>query len=148
MSLFDQINKDIKAAMLAKEKEKLEALRAVKTAFTLEKTKTSDGNISDDVYLKIIQKLVKQRLDSADVYKGNGREELADKELKEADFIKVYLPAQLSDEELTVEVKKIIETVGATSMQDMGKVMGMASKQLSGKSDGKTISNKVKELLS
>jgi uncharacterized protein len=148
MALFEKIESDIKAAMLAKEKEKLEALRAVKAAFLLAKTeKGASETLSEDTELKIIQKLVKQRKESAEVYKTNGRDDLADKESMEASVIEQYLPKQLSEAEIESEVKKIIAQVGAKSPQDMGKVMGVATKQLSGKADGKTISAKVKEIL-
>ena len=149
MSLTEQINADLKSAMKNKEKEKLEALRAIKTAFTLAKTEKSAGaELSEDEELKIIQKLVKQRKDSADIYKGQGREDLAEKELSEAEVISVYLPKQLSNEELEQKLEEIITKVGASGPQDMGKVMGMATKELSGKAEGKLIAQKVKELLS
>ena len=147
MTLFEQINQDIKAAMLAKEKEKLSALRAIKAAFLLAKTEKGDDNLSSEKELSIIQKLVKQRRDSADIYKNNQRLDLAEKEETEANIIATYLPKVLSDEELTVIIKEIIKSTGASSMKDMGKVMGIASKQLAGKADGKTISTKVKELI-
>jgi uncharacterized protein YqeY len=147
MSLFDQINQDIKKAMLAKEKEKLEALRAVKAAFLLAKTEKGSEELSEEKEISVIQKLVKQREDSVTIYTDNGRPELAEKEQKEADFIKVYLPKQLSEEEIIEALKPIIEQTGATSMKEMGKVMGIASKQLAGKADGKTISACVKKLL-
>ncbi|MBL4560072.1 MAG: glutamyl-tRNA amidotransferase [Bacteroidales bacterium] len=148
MSLLEQINSDIKTAMKAKEREKLEALRAVKAAFIMEMTKTGASEIDEDSALKIIQRLVKQRKDSASIFKSGGREDLADKELLELSFLEVYLPAQLSAEELTVAVQAIVTKTGASSMKDMGKVMGMASKELTGKADGKAIADKVKELLS
>lgn len=148
MSLLEQINSDIKTAMKAKERVKLEALRAVKAAFIIEMTKTGASEIDEDSALKIIQRLVKQRKDSANTFKSGGREDLADKEILELGFLEVYLPAQLSLEELTMAVQAIITKAGASSMKDMGKVMGIASKELSGKSDGKAISDKVKELLS
>ena len=147
MSLLEQINSDMKAAMKAKAKDKLQAIRALKTAFTLEMTKTGASEIDDDSAVKLVQKLVKQRKDSADTFKSGGREDLADKELLEMGFLEVYLPAQLSDEELTVAVQEIVAKTGASSMKDMGKVMGMASKQLAGKADGKAISDKVKAVL-
>ncbi len=147
MNLLEQINADIKTAMKAKEKDKLQAIRAAKTAFTLEMTKTGASELDDAVALKIIQKLVKQRNDSATTYKEGGREDLAEKELFEMEVLKAYLPKQMSDEELTVAVKDIIATTGATGMKEMGKVMGIASKQLSGKADGKAIADKVKSLL-
>jgi uncharacterized protein YqeY len=147
MTLLEQINADLKSAMKAKQKDKLEAIRSVKTAFTLEMTKTGASEIADADALKIIQKLVKQRKDAAGTYKQGGREELAEKELTEVGFLEVYLPAQMSNEELTLAVQQIISDTGATSMKEMGKVMGIASKQLSGKADGKLIADKVKALL-
>jgi len=147
MTLLEQINNDIKAAMKAKDREKLQALRAVKTSFTLEMTKTGSTEIADADALKIIQKLAKQRKDSADTYISGGRQELADAELKEMSFIEAYLPAQISDEELTATIKVLIEKTGASSIKDMGKVVGMASKELAGRADGKTIADKVKALL-
>lgn len=148
MSLEEKINQDIKDAMRAKEKEKLESLRAIKAALLLEKTqKGASESISEDAELKILQKLVKQRKDTAQIYQEQERNDLAEKELSEASIIEKYLPEQLSDQELTAKVKSIIEQLGAKSMADMGKVMGMASKQLAGKADGKAIADKVKALL-
>lgn len=148
MSLFDQVNSDIKTAMLAKEKEKLEALRAIKAAFLVANTeKGASDELNDDAAIKIIQKLVKQRKDSAELYKTNNRPELYEKEMNEAKVIEQYLPAQLSEAEIEAAVKIVIAQVGATGPQDMGKVMGVASKQLAGKAEGKAISQKVKELL-
>lgn len=148
MSLFDQVNSDIKTAMLAKEKEKLEALRAIKAAFLVANTeKGASDELGDDAAIKIIQKLVKQRKDSAELYKTNNRPELYEKEMNEAKVIEQYLPAQLSEAEIEAAVKAVIAQVGATGPQDMGKVMGVASKQLAGKAEGKAISLKVKELL-
>jgi uncharacterized protein YqeY len=147
MSLFDQINKDIKAAMLAKEKEKLEALRAVKSAFMLAKTEKGNEELSPEKEIAIIQKLVKQRNDTAQVYNENNRPELAEKEKKEAGFISVYLPKQLSETEIKAELEKIIADTGASSMKDMGKVMGIATKTMAGKADGKLISTLVKQML-
>lgn len=148
MSLFDQINDDIKKAMLAKEKEKLEALRSIKAAFLVAKTEKGASDVlSEDAEIKIIQKLVKQRKDSADVYKANNREELYAKEVAEALVIEQYLPAQLSDEQIANEIKTIISEVGAKGAQDLGKVMGVASKKLSGKAEGKLIAQKVKDML-
>ncbi|MBN1116890.1 MAG: GatB/YqeY domain-containing protein [Bacteroidales bacterium] len=147
MKLTEQISNDIKEAMKAREKVKLEALRAVKTAFTLAKT-SADAILSDDEELKILQKLVKQRKESAGIYESQGRTDLAEKEAQEASFIEVYLPAMMSAEELETALKTIIEKVGASSPSDMGKVMGIATKELTGKADGKEIASKVKELLS
>ena len=149
MSLFNQINTDIKQAMLNKEKEKLEALRAIKAAFLIAKTEKGSGDeLSPEKEISVIQKLVKQRKDSANLYIENNRPELAEKENKEAEFISVYLPKQMSEEEITNELKTIISELGASSMKDMGKVMGIATKKMAGKADGKLISAKVKELLS
>ncbi len=147
MALELDIQNGIKAAMLAKEKVKLEALRAVKAAILLAKTADGSETISDEAVLKIIQKLVKQRKESAELYKAQNRPELAENELAEAGFMEVFLPKQLSEEELEAELKKIIEAVGAKDPQDMGKVMGTATKQLSGKAEGKAISAMVKKLL-
>ncbi len=147
MSLFSQINQDIKSAMLNKEKEKLEALRAIKAAFFLAKTENGVEEIPADKEISIIQKLVKQRRDSALIYKQNNRPELEAKENTEADYIAEYLPQQMSEEEIMASVKTIIEQVGASSMKDMGKVMGMATKQLAGKAEGKLIADCVKKAL-
>lgn len=147
MVLFEKVNDDIKTAMKAKEKDKLEALRAVKTAFLLAKTESANKELSEDQELKIVQKLVKQRKESADVYKSQGRMDLHDKESFEAEIISRYLPRQLTEEELAQEVTKIIDEVGASGPQDMGKVMSIASKKLGGKADGKAIAAKVKEML-
>ncbi len=148
MNLFDQISADIKAAMLAKDKLKLEALRGVKKEFIEAKTaKGADGELSDDVANKILQKMVKQRKESAEIYTTQNRPDLAEKEVAEAAVIEVYLPKQMSAEELEVALKAIIAEVGATSAKEMGKVMGVASKQLAGKADGKMISETVKKLL-
>ncbi|MDR0348464.1 MAG: GatB/YqeY domain-containing protein [Tannerella sp.] len=149
MSLFDTVSEDIKKAMLAKEKEKLEALRAVKTAFLLARTEVgSNGELSPEAELKIVGKLVKQRKESAEIYTQQNRQDLADKELLEASFIGQYLPAQMSGEELKAALTGIIERLGAGAPSDMGKVMAVAAKELSGKADGKLISSTVRELLS
>lgn len=148
MSLFDTINNDIKEAMKAKEKEKLEALRAIKAAFLLAKTsKGGDGDISSDEELKIVQKLVKQRKDSAEIYKTNNRAELYEKEMNEISFIEAYLPAQLSEVEIEAGVREIVAKVGASGPQDMGKVMGAASKHFTGKADNKIVAQLVKSVL-
>ncbi len=148
MSLFEKVNSDIKTAMLAKEKEKLEALRAVKSAFLLANTEKGSSNmLSDDKALAIIQKLVKQRKESAKIYIQNNRKELADKELFEAAVIEKYLPKQMSEEEIKAELEKIIKETGVSSIKEMGKIMGIASKKLSGKADGKKIAAIVKILL-
>lgn len=148
MRLEEKIQQDIKAAMLAKERDKLESLRAIKAAILLAKTADGSESIADDALVKIIQKLVKQRKETAVIYKEQNRPELAEKELMEASYMEVYLPKQLSEEELTAEIKKIIAEVGATSAKEMGKVMGVASKALAGKADGRAISTIVKSLLS
>ncbi len=142
-----QIQQDIKAAMLAKEKTRLESLRAIKAAILLAKTADGSESIADEAVVKIIQKLVKQRKETAEIYKQQNREELAAQELAEAAAMEVYLPKQLSEEELEAELKKIIAQVGATGPQDMGKVMGTATKALAGKAEGKAISALVKKLL-
>lgn len=148
MTLEEQINQDIKTAMMAKDKVRLEALRAVKSAILLAKTeKGGNDTLTSDIEMKLLQKQVKQRKESAEIYTQQNRPELAEKELAEAAAIEHYLPKMLSDQELTVEIKKIIEQVGAKAPSDMGKVMGVASKQLAGKADGKAISEKVKALL-
>ncbi len=148
MNLFDQISEDIKKAMLAKDKVALDALRSVKKEFLEAKTaKGSDGELHDDQALKILQKMVKQRKESAEMFISAGRQELADNELAQVKVIEQYLPQQMSEAELTVVLQEIIAAVGATGPQDMGKVMGTATKQLAGKAEGKMISAKVKELL-
>jgi uncharacterized protein len=148
MSLFDKVNEDIKNAMLSKEKEKLEALRSVKAAFLLAKSeKGASETLSSDVELKVVQKLVKQRKESADIYIAQGRKDLYDKEVFEASVIEQYLPRQMSPEELKTVLKGLIEKVGAKAPSDMGKVMGLATKELAGKADGKLIAETVKGLL-
>lgn len=148
MSLFDTISNDIKSAMLAKDKVRLEALRGIKKEFIEAKTaKGSDGELHDDAALKILAKMVKQRKESAEIYAGQNREDLAQNELAEAAIIEEYLPKQLSDAELEAELRQIIAEVGASSPQEMGKVMGVASKCLAGRAEGRAISAKVKELL-
>lgn len=148
MSLQDQINNDIKEAMKAKDTLKLTALRAVKSQLLLAATeKGADGETSEEAGMKMLQKLVKQRKESAELYLGQGRQDLAEPELAEAAIIEKYLPAQLSEDELKPILQAIIDQIGASGPQDMGKVMGMASKQLAGKADGKTISTVVKSLL-
>ena len=144
MNLFDKISADIMAAMKARDRVRLEALRGVKKEFIEAKTaEGAHGELSDDAAMKILVKMVKQRKESALIYQQNNRNELA-----EAAVIEEYLPKQLTEEELTAELKKIIEQVGATSAKEMGKVMGVASKALAGRADGRAISAKVKELLS
>jgi uncharacterized protein YqeY len=148
MSLFDKINDDIKTTMLAREKEKLEALRAIKAAFLIAKTeKGAPAELTSEMELKIIQKLIKQRKESAEIFISQGRKDLYDKETLEASVIEQYLPKQLDAEELKKILKTIIEKVGAKAPSDMGKVMGVASKELAGKADGKLIAETVKALL-
>lgn len=148
MSLFDKVNGDIKAAILSKEKGKLEALRAVKTAFLLAKTeKGAPAELTNEVELKVIQKLIKQRKESAEIYISQGRKDLHDAEMFEASVIEQYLPKQLSTDELQKALKEIIEKVGAKTISDLGKVMGIATKELAGKADGKLIASTVKNLL-
>lgn len=148
MSLFDTISNDIKSAMLAKDKVRLEALRGVKKEFIEAKTaKGATGELSDDVALKILAKMVKQRKESAAIYTEQNRPDLAESELAEAAIIEAYMPKQLSEAELEAELQAIILEVGASSPQEMGKVMGVASKRLAGRADGRAISAKVKELL-
>ncbi len=148
MSLTEKINADLKSAMLAKDAAKLEALRAVKSALLLMDTdKDAASGSREDKELKMLQKLVKQRKEAADIYKTQNREDLAQVELNQAAVIENYLPKQMSAEELKVELQKIITELGATSAKDMGKVMGTATKQLAGKADGKIVSTMVKELL-
>jgi len=148
MSLEEKINNDIKSAMMAKDKIRLEALRAVKSAILLSKTEKGGGEgLTPDTEAKLLQKQVKQRKESAEIYTQQNRPELAEKELAEASVIEEYLPKMLSDVELTAEIKKIIEQVGAKSPAEMGKVMGVASKSLAGKAEGKAIADKVKALL-
>lgn len=148
MNLFDKVSGDIKTAMLARDKVRLEALRGIKKEFLEAKTaKGGDGELSDDAALKILAKMVKQRKESASIYTEQNREDLAGEELAQAAIIEEYLPKQLSDEELTAALKEIIARVGATSAKEMGKVMGTATKELAGKAEGKAISSKVRELL-
>ena len=148
MSLRLQIDSDIKTAMLAKNKEELMALRSIKSMILLTETEKGDsGEIPQETENKLLMKAAKQRKESAEIFQKEGREDLAKKELLELEVISRYLPKQLTEAEITDEVKKIIEQVGAKGPQDMGKVMGAATKQLAGKADGKVISDLVKKLL-
>lgn len=148
MSLENKINEDIKAAMLAKEKERLNALRAVKSALLLLKTeKGSDGEISEEAEIKVLQKLVKQRKDSAELYKAQNRDDLYQEEISQLEVISQYLPAQLSEEEIGAAVKQLITENNITGIKEMGKLMGLASKALAGKADNKKVSEIVKQLL-
>jgi uncharacterized protein len=149
MELEKLINDDIKQAMLARDKEKLEALRAIKAALLLEKTgkDASSGEIPESVELKMLQKLVKQRKESASIYVQQGRQDLADQELFQSAIIEKYLPAQMSEEEVKAIISAIITRVGAKEPKDLGKVMGAATKELAGKADNKTISGIIKSIL-
>ncbi len=149
MELEILINEDIKQAMINKDKEKLEALRAIKAALLLEKTgkDVSSGIIPETVELKLLQRLVKQRRESAEVFKAQGRPDLAEVEIFQAAIIEKYLPDQMSDDEVIAIVKKVIAETGATGIKDMGKVMGTASKLVAGKADNKLIAEIIKKLL-
>ncbi len=148
MSLFDTINNDIKKAMLARDHTRLEALRGIKKEFLEAKTaKGADGELTDEMANKILAKMLKQRRESAEIYKSQNRDDLAQSELGEASVIEEYLPKPLTEEELVAALKEIIARVGATTAKEMGKVMGVASKELAGRADGKAISAKVRELL-
>lgn len=147
--LYDKISEDIKSAMKARDKVRLETLRNIKKVFLEAKTAPgANDTLTDDAALKIIAKLAKQSKETAATYIQANRQDLADAELAQVEVIEEYLPKQLSEEEITAEVKKIIETTGASSMKDMGKVMGIASKQMAGRADGRVISTIVKQLLS
>ncbi|WEK36677.1 MAG: GatB/YqeY domain-containing protein [Candidatus Pseudobacter hemicellulosilyticus] len=148
MPLEQQINAELKTAMLAKDEKTVRSLRAVKAAIILAKTaEGAGGEISADAELKLLQKLVKQRKDSLEIFQQQNREDLARKEQEEIEVIEKFLPKQMSPEELRAAVAEIIAATGASSPADMGKVMGAATKQLAGKADGKAISALVKELL-
>jgi uncharacterized protein YqeY len=149
MELEKLINNDLKDAMRAKDKRKLEALRAIKAALLLAKTgkDVADGEIPESVEISLLQKLVKQRKESATIYREQNRVEMAEEEEYQAGIIEKYLPEQMSQEEIETVVKRIVEETGASSMKDMGKVMGMASKELAGKADNKLISTMVRGLL-
>ncbi|MBE6334202.1 MAG: GatB/YqeY domain-containing protein [Bacteroidales bacterium] len=148
MTIEEQINSGIKDAMKAKDKAKLDALRNVKKLILEAKTAPGAGDtITDEKCIQLIQKLVKQGEDSASIYKEQNRADLYDAEMAQVEVLRVFLPKQLTEEELTEALKTIIAEVGASSMKDLGKVMGTATKQLAGKADGKAISAKVKELL-
>ncbi|MDY4248967.1 GatB/YqeY domain-containing protein [Bacteroides pyogenes] len=148
MDLFDRVSEDIKNAMKTKDKVALETLRNVKKFFIEAKTAPgANDSLTDDAALKIIQKLVKQGKDAAEIYRGQARQDLADAELAQVAVMEAYLPKQLSAEELEAALKEIIAETGATGGKDMGKVMGVASKKLAGIAEGRAISAKVKELL-
>lgn len=148
MTLSDKINEDLKDAMKSREKEKLEALRNIKKVIIEAKSvKGAGSELDDDEVIKIISKLAKQGSESAAIYKQQGRDDLYDQEMFQVGVFEKYLPSRITEEELTVTIKAIINELGAATMKDMGKVMGVASKKLAGLADGKDISAKVKELL-
>lgn len=148
MSLTEKINDEIKKAMLAREKEKLEALRAVKSALLLALTSEgSGGEISEDTEIKILQKLVKQRKETADIYHQQNREDLANTELFQADIISAFLPSQMDEASLISFIQKLIKDMGAVGMKDMGKVVNAANQQLAGKAESKAIAMIVKQEL-
>jgi uncharacterized protein YqeY len=146
MNLTDKINADIKTAMLAREKEKLEALRAVKAALLLEATKGSN-EVTPEVEVKILHKLYKQRAESADIFNQQGRKDLADAEMFQADIIKAYLPEQMGEEQIKAAIQEVLNETGAKTMADMPKVMGPVMQKLNGKAEGKLISSLVKQML-
>lgn len=150
MGLEILINSDIKAAMIAKDKRKLEALRAIKAALLLIKTgkDTQFAEVPKELELKVLQKLIKQRKESAKLYQEQNRDESYDEEMYQAEIIEAYLPTQMSEEDIVAVINEVISQTGATSMKDMGKVMGMASKKMAGKADNSLISKMVKEKLS
>ena len=148
MDLFDKISEDIKKAMLARDKERLEALRGAKKEFLEAKTaKGANGELSDETATRILVKMVKQRKESAKIYTENNRPELAEGELAEAAVLEEYLPKQLSGEELEAEIRAIIAETGAAGPRDMGKVMGVATKRLAGRAEGRAVSEAVKNIL-
>ncbi len=147
MSLKQNIETEIKKAMLAKDKDRLRALRSIKSLIMLEETKGGSTGVTEEDEMKILTKAAKQRKDSADIYQQQNREDLAAVELAELEIINEFLPKQLSEEEVEAELKAIIAEVGAEGPKDMGKVMGVATKKLAGRADGKLISQKVKNLL-
>jgi uncharacterized protein YqeY len=147
MNLEQKINEAIKAAMLSREKEKLEALRAIKSAVLLAKTEKAGAELDEETEIKMLQKMVKQRRESAEIYTGQGRSDMAEAELFQAKIIETYLPEQLSEDEVRSIIQQIISETGASGPKDMGKVMGPANQKLGGKADGKTIAAVVKALL-
>lgn len=149
MSLTERINEDIKKAMLAREKEKLEALRAVKSALLLAVTSEgSGGQVTEDAEIKILQKLVKQRKETAEIYQQQGRKDLEDTETFQADIISAYLPSQMDETALKAYIGELIKEMGASGMKDMGKVVNAANQKLAGKAESKAIAMIVKSMLS
>lgn len=147
MSLSEKINNDIKEAMKSKDKVALAAIRSIKSAILLEETKGGDAQVDDTKVIQIIQKLLKQRKDSAVLYQEQGREDLVKEEMDQAEIIEKYLPKQLSESEIKEVVLKAVQTTGATGAKDMGKVMGVVSKELAGKADNKLVADVVKNVL-
>jgi len=147
MSLSDQINEDIKSAMKEKNKPKLEALRAIKSQLILASTEKGAGESTEAAEVKMLQKLVKQRRDAADIYTKEQRNDLAAEELEQVTIIEEYLPEQMTEQQIRSEVDAIVKATGASSMQDMGKVMGQANSKMAGKADGKIIAQLVKRAL-
>ena len=147
MNIQNLINHDIKQAMLAKDVEKLAALRSVKSAFLLEASKDGRSEISDEIALKIIAKLVKQRKDSAQIYNEQNRQDLEKDELEQLKYLEVYLPKQLSEDEIKIIIDSIVDDLGAVSMKDMGRVMSEANKKIGSQADGKLIANIVRNKL-
>ena len=146
--LIETIDQDIKKAMLAKEEARLRGLRAIKSALLLARTeKGASENISEETELKVLQKLIKQRKESAEIYQSQNRDDLYRIEKEEMQVIEVYLPQQMGREEIAAYLQEVIKKTGATSVKDMGKIMGTANKELAGKADGKTISEIVKQML-
>lgn len=149
MSLLNTIDQDIKSAMLAKDNKRLRGLRAIKAALLLAKTeKGAAEEMTEDAEIKVLQRLIKQRKESAEIYQQQNRQDLYDIEMEEMEVIEYFLPKQMDREELTAFIQQLISEVGAAGMKDMGKVMGLANQRLAGKADGKTISEVVKALLS
>lgn len=149
MTLYDTINDEIKKAMLAKDRVRLDTLRSIKKELLEAKTaKGAPQELTSDAVIAILQRMVKQRKESADIYTSGGRDELAENEIEQMNIIREYLPEQLSPEELELAIKKIIAESGATSMKEMGKVMAVATKELAGQAEGRAISDQVKKLLS
>jgi len=148
MNLSEKINADIKTAMLAKDKDRLAALRDIKAKLLIEATSGTQAQINDETAIKIIMKLYKQRIDTYKLYIEQEREDLANEEMFQAKVMQEYLPEQMSEDQIRVEVKKTIESIGASSVADIGKVMKILSSSLSGKADGKIISQIVKDELS
>ncbi|HVN58382.1 MAG TPA: GatB/YqeY domain-containing protein [Bacteroidales bacterium] len=148
MKVSERIDADIRAAMLAREKEKLEALRAIKAAILLARTeKGGSDQLTEDTEVRILRKLISQREEAATIYKQQNRQDLYQKEVNEAGYISAYLPAMMAEDEVVSVIRKIISETGASSQADFGKVMGLAARQLAGKADNKVVSAKIREIL-